>query len=88
MMKKKNVLLLKWMNEGGGIMKKIIVKITKDGKVNLEAQCFQGQECMNNKKIRKIIELLKNEGFIENIELQGEENEKEKQKNEIEEQYW
>lgn len=66
--------------------RKIIIQITKDGEVKINAECFVGDECMKNEIVRKLIEILQKEGMIDEIQRL---NQNQTQKQELtEEQYW
>lgn len=64
--------------------RKIIVQITKEGEVRIDAENFKGDECMRNDIVKKLIEILQKEGEIDEIQKLNQ-----IQENEItEEQYW
>lgn len=51
-------------------MKRVVFRITREGEVFLEAQGYEGQECLKSPKVQKILNLLKQEGEIDRMELQ------------------
>lgn len=49
-------------------MRKVVFEIDKEGQVYIQAEGYQGSECMKSKKVQELIKLLEREGQIDNME--------------------
>ncbi len=49
-------------------MRKVVFEIDKEGQVYIQAEGYQGSECMKSQKVQDLIKLLEKEGQIDNIQ--------------------
>lgn len=53
-------------------MRRVVFTISKEGEVQVEATGYEGKSCLQSKKVKEILEILKQEGEIDLMQVQEE----------------